>query len=97
MRLEIVARTGVLYTGEVSELVVPAYNGEMGIRAGHAPVMAVIYKGTIRIVENGERKSVQVGNGFMTVDQDDVTVVVEDYNDTEANSRMIDELAAEED
>lgn len=95
MRLEIVTRTGALYEGEVSELVVPAYNGEMGILPGHAPVMAVIYKGTVRVVENGQPRSFKVGNGFMTVDQDDITVVVEDYDDAEANAKIFQELGAE--
>ncbi|QOR48215.1 ATP synthase F1 subunit epsilon [Trueperella pecoris] len=97
MRLEIVARAGALYEGEVSEVVVPAYNGEMGILPNHAPIMAVLYKGSVRFVENGTRKSVEIGNGFMTVDQDDITIVVENFDDQEANAKIIDDLATEQD
>lgn len=97
MKLEIVARAGALYRGEVSEVVVPAYNGEMGILPGHAPIMAVIYKGTVRFVENSEKKTVEVGNGFMTVDQDDITIVVENFDDNEANAKMMHDLTPEQD
>ncbi len=81
MKLEIVARAGSLFEGEVSDVVVPAFHGEMGILPRRAPVMAVVRQGAVRFTENGEKKSVEVGDGFLTVDQDHVTVVVENYDE----------------
>ncbi|MDP9806757.1 F-type H+-transporting ATPase subunit epsilon [Trueperella bonasi] len=80
MKLEVVARGGVLFEGEVSDVVVPAFHGEMGILPGRAPVMAVVRQGEVRFTENGQKNSVEVGDGFLTVDDDHVIVVVENYD-----------------
>ncbi|NLW13749.1 MAG: F0F1 ATP synthase subunit epsilon [Trueperella sp.] len=90
MKLEVVARAGVLFEGEVSDVVVPAFHGEMGILPRRAPIMAVVHQGQLRFTQNGEKKSVEVGDGFVTVDQDHITVVVENYDEDRgsANSSL---------
>ncbi|QJC21374.1 ATP synthase F1 subunit epsilon [Arcanobacterium buesumense] len=80
MKLEIVARSGVLYSGDVTEIVVPAYDGELGILPGRAPVLSVVMPGKVRFVTvDGQSQEIWVGKGFLTVDHDDVMVVVENY------------------
>ncbi|VEI13768.1 F0F1 ATP synthase subunit epsilon [Trueperella bialowiezensis] len=81
MRLEIVARRGVLFEGEVSDVVLPAFHGEMGILPRRSPVMAVVRQGTIRFTEDGQKKSVEIGDGFATVDSDHIRVVVENFDE----------------
>lgn len=82
MKLDIVARSGPLYSGEVSEVVVPAYNGELGILPGRAPVMAVIVPGKVRFTGEGGQETIAVGKGFLTVDSDEIMVVVENVDST---------------
>lgn len=78
MKLDIVARSGVLFEGEVSQVVVPAYDGELGILPGRAPIMAVVNPGDVRFsTTGGASDSIRVGSGFLTVDDDVITVVVE--------------------
>ncbi|MFP7696900.1 F0F1 ATP synthase subunit epsilon [Trueperella sp. LYQ143] len=85
MKLDVVARSGVLFSGEVSSVVVPAYNGEMGILPGREPIMAVVHKGTVRFVRSdGVAQSINIGAGFVTVDEDHISVVVENYDDETA-------------
>lgn len=82
MKLDIVARSGNLYTGDVTEIVVPAYDGELGILPGRAPVLSVVMPGTVRFVTvAGERREIAVGKGFLTVDHDDVMIVVENHEE----------------
>lgn len=81
MKLNIVARTGDLFDGEVTDIVVPAYEGELGILPGRAPVLAVVLPGTVRFTTtSGEKREIEVGKGFLTVDHDDVMIVVEDID-----------------
>jgi F-type H+-transporting ATPase subunit epsilon len=55
----------------------PAYNGSMGILKGHAPLMALLGTGTLRIDAGGSSKSYAVSGGFLQVVDDTVTVLSE--------------------
>ena len=78
MKLQIVERTGPVFDGEVSSVVVPAVNGELGILPGHTPVLAVLQPGTVRYTTtDGEQHSAPTGRGFVTLDDDVVMVVVD--------------------
>lgn len=82
MKLEVVARSGELFAGEVTEAVVPALEGELGILPGRAPVLAVLVPGSVRYTTpDGETNSIKVGKGFLTVDNDNIMVVVENYRE----------------
>lgn len=79
MKLSIVARNGELFEGEVTDVVVPAYEGELGILPGRAPVLAVVTPGNVRFTTaSGDKQEIAIGKGFLTVDHDDIMVVVED-------------------
>lgn len=78
MKLDIISRRGVIFTGQVSEVVVPAYEGEMGILPGHAPVLAVLVPGKVRYTtDSGQKNYAEISNGFMTVDSDNIRILVE--------------------
>ena len=47
--LEIVTPEQVLYSREVESVVVPAYEGYLGILAGHAPLLATLKPGELTI------------------------------------------------
>ena len=80
MKLQIVERSGELFKGHVSSVTVPLLDGELGILPGHTPLLAVLQPGQVRFVTNkGEEKSVQTGRGFVTLDSDEIMVVVDPY------------------
>lgn len=82
MKLEIVARSGEIFSGDVKEIVVPAFDGELGILPGRAPILAVITPGSVRFTTaSGDRQEIKVGKGFLTVDHDEVMVVVENHKE----------------
>ncbi|MCI5826311.1 MAG: F0F1 ATP synthase subunit epsilon [Arcanobacterium sp.] len=78
MNLEIVSRTGTIFHGDVKEVVVPAAEGELGILPGHTPLLAILVPGTVRFVQpNGEAHTFNTTRGFVTLEEDQVMVVVD--------------------
>ncbi|MDP9800501.1 F-type H+-transporting ATPase subunit epsilon [Arcanobacterium wilhelmae] len=77
MQLQVVARTGELYAGEVSSVTLPSYEGDMTILAGHTPVLAVLVPGTVRYKDAQGTGEIETARGFVTVDHDKVLVVVD--------------------
>jgi len=49
MKLDIVSPEGVLFTGEVDSIIVPGINGAFEMLNNHAPIVAILNKGDIRI------------------------------------------------
>jgi F-type H+-transporting ATPase subunit epsilon len=82
MKVEVVSTRAAVWTGEATSVVVPAANGELGILTGREPVLAVLREGTVRITPtDGEVVTVDVTEGFVSVDRDNVTVVLESAED----------------
>ncbi|MGC5628370.1 F0F1 ATP synthase subunit epsilon [Georgenia sp. Z1344] len=78
LTVDVVSPTGVLWSGEASSVVVPAAAGELGVLPGREPVLAVLTQGTARVTSGGSTVSLDVHGGFVSVDDDVVTVVVSD-------------------
>lgn len=78
LTVEIVAADREVWSGEAKQLSCRTIEGELGILAGHAPVLAVLASGELHLdpVE-GERRTITVDGGFLSVDHDKVTVVAE--------------------
>jgi len=49
MKLDIVTPEGSLFTGEVNSIIVPGVNGEFEMLNNHAPIVALLQQGKIRI------------------------------------------------
>jgi F-type H+-transporting ATPase subunit epsilon len=80
--VDVVAADRRVWRGEASMVSAPAADGDMGILPGHTPVLAALRAGNVRITTlSGEVRSVQVDEGFMSVDANHVTVVVHDATD----------------
>jgi F-type H+-transporting ATPase subunit epsilon len=74
MKVSVISPEATLFEGEAASLVAPAFDGEVGILAGHAPMMTVLGTGTLRI---GGGPSFAVAGGFVQVVDDTVRVVTE--------------------
>jgi F-type H+-transporting ATPase subunit epsilon len=77
LRVSVITPEATIYEGEADQVVAPAYNGSMGIRHGHAPLMALLGTGTLRIDHGREQKSFTVSGGFLQVVDNTVTVLSE--------------------
>lgn len=78
MRVEIVNPEELLWEGEATSVVVPAFHGDMGILPGRQPVLAILREGNVRInPTSGEQVSIPIVAGFVSVDES-VNIVVDD-------------------
>ncbi|WP_454301396.1 F0F1 ATP synthase subunit epsilon [Salana multivorans] len=78
LTVEVVAPDHVLWAGDAASVSVPAAEGDMGLHPGHESVLALLRAGTVRVHANGDTKRFAVQGGFVSFDEDAVTVVVED-------------------
>src|SRR5262245_63311640 len=59
-------------------LVVPGASGEIGVLARHAPLVAMLKAGEIRIKSGGAWQAFAAGPGYFKVQQDRALVLVDD-------------------
>jgi F-type H+-transporting ATPase subunit epsilon len=76
LKVSVISPESVLFEGETDSVVAPAYDGEVGILSGHAPLMALLGEGELRL-GTGSSRRFRVSGGFMQVLNDDVRVVTE--------------------
>ncbi|WP_069386961.1 F0F1 ATP synthase subunit epsilon [Cellulosimicrobium cellulans] len=78
LNVDLVAADRKIWSGAASRVSAPAADGEIGILAGHSPLLSVLQEGTVRIaVPSGTPVQVRVSGGFLSVDSDQVTIVAD--------------------
>ena len=83
LEVDVVAADGKIWSGRARQVSAPAADGEIGILAGHTPVLSVLRRGEVRVaVQGGQTLRWTVGGGFLSVDSDLVTVVVDSVEAT---------------
>jgi F-type H+-transporting ATPase subunit epsilon len=76
--LSLVTPDGAAYEGEAEMLIVPGAAGEIGVLARHAPLVAMLKAGEVRVKSAGEWQTFAVGPGYFKVQQDRAIVLVDD-------------------
>ncbi len=89
---ELVSPERILYSGDVTAVVLPAVNGEMTVMAGHEPLMVVLKAGFLVIAEKeGKGRRLLVSTGFADINEKGVTVLAERaHTNEEINSDLLD-------
>jgi F-type H+-transporting ATPase subunit epsilon len=73
-----VAADRKVWEGEAKFVRARSISGELGILPGHTPLLGVLVEGEVSIDSlDGERSTVMVDGGFLSVDSDVVTIVAE--------------------
>ncbi len=76
LQVELVSADRRVWSGEASIVVVRTVDGDLGILPGHAPVLAVLMAGDVKIEPvSGEVVTATVDGGFLSVEHDRVTLV----------------------
>lgn len=70
-----------VFHGPVDHVVVPGSEGEFGVSPHHAPVMAVVKAGALRVFDDGAVRRIFVNGGFADVTPEGLTVLAEDAVD----------------
>lgn len=90
LRLEIVTPEKKTFSEEVEQVVLPGVEGEFGVLPGHEPLVTQITPGELVITQAGQVLHLAVGEGFVRVEPNRVSVLTDmalkadDINETEA-------------
>ena len=74
LHVSVISPEAKLFEGDAPSLTAPAFDGEVGILTGHAPMVTVLGKGTLRV---GGGPAFAVEGGFLQVVDNEVRVVTE--------------------
>jgi F-type H+-transporting ATPase subunit epsilon len=77
LHVSVLSPEQTVYEGDADQVVAPAYDGELGILRGHAPLMALLGTGRLRITSGGTTSVFTVDGGFLQVVGNVVTVLAE--------------------
>lgn len=77
--LEIVTPDRKVYSGDVSMVIVRGGDGDVGIMAGHIPLVTTVKTSAVRIFtkDNHQESRVAVSGGFLEVKPDHITILAE--------------------
>lgn len=76
--IDIVSAESKIYSGQSDRIFVPTKLGELGIYARHAPLIAFLKPGFLRIfLDNKEMKAMFVSSGFIEVQPHIVTILAD--------------------
>ena len=76
LQVELVSADSRVWASEAREVIARTTEGDMGVLPGHAPVLAVLAAGQVRIMaSDGADVVADVEDGFLSVEHDRVTVV----------------------
>jgi F-type H+-transporting ATPase subunit epsilon len=68
-----------IWSGEAKSLIAKTTEGEIGILAGHEPVLSLLVDGVVRVEAlDGTKIEVNISGGFLAVDSNSVRVLAED-------------------
>jgi F-type H+-transporting ATPase subunit epsilon len=77
LHFEFVSPERVLFSGDVDQVDLPGVEGDMGILAGHAPLVTVLRPGIVTIYRGSAREPVVVTGGFAEVGPAGLTVLAD--------------------
>ena len=91
IHVDIVSAEGEIFSGRAKMVFLPAAEGEIGVAPRHAPLLALLKAGEVRVQPvDGAEISFYVGGGALEVQPSKVTVLA----DTAARAHDLDEAAA---
>jgi F-type H+-transporting ATPase subunit epsilon len=91
LKLEIVTPEEKIYSENVEMVTLPGTEGELGVYPHHVPLLTAIKPGELRIIKDGRETAMAVGEGFVEIKTDTVSILT----DMALEAQIIDEAAAE--
>src|SRR5947207_9292059 len=91
LKLEIVTPEKTAYSEDVEMVTLPGSEGELGVYPNHVPLLTTLNPGELRVLKDGRESFLAVGEGFVEITGDAVSVLT----DMALEPAAIDESAAE--
>ena len=77
LKLEIVTPQGTAFSEDVEMVTVPGADGEFGVYPHHLRLIAQVEPGELIVVQNGQARSLAVGEGFAEVTDTKVSILTD--------------------
>ena len=77
LHFELVSREKLVFSGEVEQVDVPGAEGDFGVLAGHAPLVATLRPGILTVHGSGAAQKIVVLGGFAEVSAQGLTVLAD--------------------
>ena len=77
IHLDIVTPDGTTFAGDVNSVIIPAWEGQLGILPGREALVAALTPGELRYTIDGKDTFVAIGGGFAKVDPKKVVILAE--------------------
>ena len=74
---ELVSPENLAFSGPVDQVDVPGSEGDFGVLAGHAPLIALLRPGVLTVYAGGEQTKIVVLGGFAEVNPQGMTVLAD--------------------
>ena len=74
LHVSVISPESLLFEGDAPSVVAPAFDGQVGILTGHAPMVTLLGTGVLKV---GDGPSFNVAGGFLQVADNQVRVVTE--------------------
>ena len=74
---DLVSPEKLAFSGEVDQVDIPGWEGDFGVLAGHAPVVAAVRPGILTIIAGGEKQKIIVLGGLAEVSDNRLTVLAD--------------------
>lgn len=77
IKLEIVTPERVVFSEEVTSIILPGVDGYFGVLANHAPLVAALRIGPVVYRQNGEKHRVAIHGGFFEIAENHAVILAD--------------------
>jgi F-type H+-transporting ATPase subunit epsilon len=74
---DLVSPEKLAFSGEVDQVDIPGFEGDFGVLAGHAPVVAALRPGILTVTTGGAKQKIIVLGGLAEVSEKGLTVLAD--------------------
>src|SRR5262245_8548415 len=74
---DLIAPDKLLFSGEVDQVDVPGMDGDFGVLAEHAPMIALLRPGVLTIMTGGDTQRIVIFGGFAEISPQGLTVLAD--------------------
>ena len=82
LTVAVISPEKTVFQGTADMVVAPAWDGEVGVMRGHAPMLVLLGAGDVRVKSGGSEQKFNIGGGFMQVVDNVVTILSEQASET---------------
>ncbi|MDP8220798.1 MAG: F0F1 ATP synthase subunit epsilon [Candidatus Stygibacter frigidus] len=95
LKLKIIQPQKIFLELEVDDVIIPGRDGDFGVFYGHTPFISVIRPGVLEIYNNNELTKYALHDGYVTVENNLITILCEVIESADQIDKSRAELALE--